>query len=35
VPDEVPDGPCILALAVPAIGGDAVPSQPIVYPLTP
>jgi len=35
VPDEVPDGPCVLALAVPAIGGDAVPSQPIVYPLTP
>ena len=33
--DEVPDGPCILALAVPAIGGDAVPSQPIVYPLAP
>ena len=35
VPDEVPDGPCVLALAVPAIGGDAVPCQPIVYPLTP
>jgi hypothetical protein len=35
VPDEVPDGPCILSLAVPAIGGDAVPSQPIVYPLAP
>jgi kynurenine formamidase len=35
IPDEVPDGPCILALAVPAIGGDAVPSQPIVYPLAP
>jgi kynurenine formamidase len=35
IPDEVPDGPCILSLAVPAIGGDAVPSQPIVYPLTP
>jgi kynurenine formamidase len=35
VPDEVPDGPCILALAAPAIGGDAVPSQPIVYPLVP
>jgi kynurenine formamidase len=35
VPDEVHDGPCILSLAVPAIGGDAVPSQPIVYPLTP
>lgn len=35
IPDEVPDGPCVLSLAVPAIGGDAVPSQPIVYPLTP
>ena len=35
VPDEVHDGPCILALFVPAIGGDAVPSQPIVYPLAP
>jgi arylformamidase len=35
IPDEVPDGPCILSLAVPAIGGDAVPSQPIVYPLAP
>jgi kynurenine formamidase len=33
VPDEVPDGPCVLSLAVPAIGGDAVPSQPIVYPI--
>jgi arylformamidase len=35
IPDEVPDGLCVLALAVPAIGGDAVPSQPIVYPLAP
>lgn len=35
IPDEVPDGPCILSLAAPAIGGDAVPSQPIVYPLVP
>jgi arylformamidase len=35
IPDEVHDGPCILTLAVPAIGGDAVPSQPIVYPLAP
>ncbi len=35
VPDEVNDGPCVLSLAVPAIGGDAVPSQPIVYPLAP
>jgi len=35
VPDEVVDGPCVLSLAVPALGGDAVPSQPIVYPLAP
>jgi kynurenine formamidase len=35
IPDEVADGPCMLSLAVPAIGGDAVPSQPIVYPLAP
>ena len=35
IPDEVADGPCALSLAVPAIGGDAVPSQPIVYPLAP
>jgi kynurenine formamidase len=35
IPDEVADGACILSLAVPAIGGDAVPSQPIVYPLAP
>jgi kynurenine formamidase len=35
IPDEVADGPCILSLAAPAIGGDAVPSQPIVYPLAP
>jgi arylformamidase len=33
IPDEVPDGPCMLSLAVPALGGDAVPSQPIVYPV--
>jgi arylformamidase len=35
IPDEVADGPCVLSLAVPAIGGEAVPSQPIVYPLAP
>ena len=35
IPDELHDGACILSLAVPAIGGDAVPSQPIVYPLAP
>jgi len=32
VPDEVVDGDYALLLAVPAIGGDAVPSQPIVFP---
>ena len=35
IPDEVHDGPCVLSIAVPAVGGDAVPSQPIVYPLVP
>jgi kynurenine formamidase len=35
IPDELADGPCMLHLAVPALGGDAVPSQPIVYPLAP
>jgi kynurenine formamidase len=35
IPDELADGPCVLSLAVPAIGGDAVPCQPIVYPLAP
>jgi kynurenine formamidase len=35
IPEELHDGPCVLALAVPALGGDAVPSQPIVYPLVP
>jgi arylformamidase len=33
IPDEVADGPCMLSLAVPALGGDAVPCQPIVYPI--
>ncbi|HPF25137.1 MAG TPA: cyclase family protein [Steroidobacteraceae bacterium] len=32
VPDELADGSYALSLAVPAIGGDAVPSQPILYP---
>ncbi len=32
VPDELADGSYVLSLAVPAIGGDAVPSQPILYP---
>ena len=30
-----PTDPASSRLAVPAIGGDAVPSQPIVYPLAP
>ena len=34
VPDEVADGPYLLELQVPALAGDAVPSRPILYPLT-
>lgn len=33
VPGRLADGPCVLALQVPAIGGDAVPSRPLAYPL--
>jgi hypothetical protein len=33
IPDTVADGPYLLALQVPAIGGDAVPSRPLLYPL--
>jgi kynurenine formamidase len=33
VPNEVPDGSYALALFAAAIGGDSVPSQPIVYPM--
>jgi kynurenine formamidase len=33
VPNEIPDGSYALALQAAAIGGDAVPSQPIVYPM--
>lgn len=33
VPDVVPDGPCLIALQVPALGGDAVPSRPLWYAL--
>jgi arylformamidase len=33
VPDTVPDGSYLLALQVPAFGGDAVPSRPLLYPL--
>ncbi len=35
VPDEVRDGACLLELQVPALGGDAVPSRPLVYPVSP
>jgi kynurenine formamidase len=35
VPDEVHDGACLLELQVPALGGDAVPSRPLVYPVGP
>jgi kynurenine formamidase len=33
VPDAVPDGPYLLELQVPALGGDAVPSRPLLYSL--
>ena len=35
VPDEVADGPYLLEIQAPAIGGDAVPSRPRLYPLIP
>lgn len=31
VADAVPDGPYLLELQVPALGGDAVPSRPLLY----
>jgi kynurenine formamidase len=31
VPNEVPDGACLLELQLPALAGDAVPSRPLVY----
>jgi arylformamidase len=34
VPDEVADGPYLLQLQVPPLAGDAVPSRPLLYPLT-
>jgi kynurenine formamidase len=34
VPDELHDGACLLELQVPALGGDAVPSRPLVYPVS-
>lgn len=33
VPDELRDGPYLLELQLPALGGDAVPSRPLLYPL--
>ncbi len=32
IPSEVSDGPYLLEIQVPAIGGDAVPSRPLLYP---
>ena len=34
IPDSVADGACLLELQVPALGGDAVPSRPLLYALT-
>jgi arylformamidase len=34
MPDTVPDGPYLLELQVPALGGDAVPSRPLLYRLS-
>ncbi len=33
VPDSLPEGAYLLELQVPALGGDAVPSRPLLYPL--
>ena len=33
IPDSVTDGPYFLELQVPALGGDAVPSRPLLYPI--
>ena len=35
VPESVQDGPWLLELQVPALGGDAVPSRPLLYGLEP
>jgi kynurenine formamidase len=35
IPNEVADGPYLLEIQVPAMGGDAVPSRPLLYPLDP
>ncbi len=34
VPDELRDGAYLLELQLPALGGDAVPSRPLLYPLS-
>jgi kynurenine formamidase len=34
IPDATPDGPYLLELQVPALGGDAVPSRPLLYRLS-
>ena len=31
IPTAVADGPYLLEIQVPAIGGDAVPSRPLLY----
>jgi arylformamidase len=31
IPDAIADGACLLELQVPALGGDAVPSRPLLY----
>ena len=31
VPDDVADGACLLEIQAPALGGDAVPSRPLLY----
>jgi len=33
IPPDVPDGPYLLEIQVPAISGDAVPSRPLLYPI--
>ena len=33
IPADVPDGPYLLEIQVPAISGDAVPSRPLLYPI--
>ncbi|MFO1401480.1 MAG: cyclase family protein [Steroidobacteraceae bacterium] len=33
IEDAIADGPYLLALQLPALGGDAVPSRPVLYPL--